>query len=1066
MKYFLPSALVAAWPLFGQLVFNNAPTREFGQPSLVLPSPVSNAPNLVEGREFNGPSGIAFDYSTNPPAVYVSDTGNNRVLGWRNSAALATGAPADIVIGQPSLVSTLPAGPGTSFSTGLNLPRGITVDSQGNLYVVDAGNNRVLRYVTPLKQPSGQLLPVDLVIGQKSINSGNQPNEGNPYAPGNKTLAFVSGNYAYPAGLALDAPGNLWVSDPVNNRVLRFPSANLTPNLTEPAADLVLGQCDFASYQAPQYPNNTQTNLAALVQPSGVAFDSSGRLYISDNYARVLEFSPPSTNCQSADRVLGIRTIVAQGQQPQAYPTNYTLGLLNQSGAIAGAPQGVFTMGPYVFVCDTPAHRIVSYDSYSNWAPQTQSNPSPPQKSVFGQPDLFSGQANRNLLQPSNASLSFPTAGAANTATNELWIVDSGNNRVLIVPQQASQYIGASRVLGQMDFASNSPNLIEGREVYFYNPGVIGVVLGAGVAVDKNSNPPHLYVADPGNNRVLGFLDARKVGADAHSLLTQKADLVIGQPDLAHALPNYSPSNLQPSDAQTPNNTGLIAPVGLAVDANGNLFVADSGNGRVMRFPAPFAQPPGLPKANLVLGQSGFSSKIQDPSSSTMSAPFGLALFSDGSLAVSDAVHNRVLVFQKPAGGDFATGQAAALVLGQPNFTSIAAPSPPTGASLSGPRHLATDSSDRLYICDTGNGRILVFANALKSISGATAALVVGGLNQPEGVAVSPSTGEIWVANTGSNQLLRYPEFNTLQITNQPTETLSAPGPLAAALDAYDNLVVAEAYNRVSFYFPLMFYRHAATYAAGTPGTCATSVNLTPGMLALLGRYGTDFSLTAASTQSPPWPTSGLNDVEVLVGGIPAPIFRLDPNVIYFQVPYEAPSSGTADVIVLHPSTGQILAAANFGMQPAAPGIFTANAQGTGPAAATNSDGTPNSSGHGAARGDYITLWLTGAGFIPNVGDGVAPGAAISTPTPPQVFIGLLPATNIQYSGVSPQYPGLWQINVQVPQNVPPGTASVLVNMSAYDLASNCGGTSAVGGPGPDQALTPQNNLIPTIVVK
>jgi uncharacterized protein (TIGR03437 family) len=103
--------------------------------------------------------------------------------------------------------------------------------------------------------------------------------------------------------------------------------------------------------------------------------------------------------------------------------------------------------------------------------------------------------------------------------------------------------------------------------------------------------------------------------------------------------------------------------------------------------------------------------------------------------------------------------------------------------------------------------------------------------------------------------------------------------------------------------------------------------------------------------------------------------------------------------------------------------------------------------------------------IIPNVPDGAAPGSAISTPIPPKVFIGLQAATNIQYSGVSPQYPGLWQINVQVPTTVPPGPASTIVTMNDYP--SNYGGTNASGGgPGYDQQLTPQNGLIPTIAVK
>jgi len=115
--------------------------------------------------------------------------------------------------------------------------------------------------------------------------------------------------------------------------------------------------------------------------------------------------------------------------------------------------------------------------------------------------------------------------------------------------------------------------------------------------------------------------------------------------------------------------------------------------------------------------------------------------------------------------------------------------------------------------------------------------------------------------------------------------------------------------------------------------------------------------------------------------------------------------------------------------------------------------------------GDVITLWLTGAGFIPNVAGGAASGAAIPTPIPPKVFTSLQAATNIRYSGVSPQYPGLWRINVQAPSTVPPGPASVIVTMNDYP--SNYGGTNAANGaPGYDQQLTPQNGLIPTIAVK
>src|SRR5262249_337816 len=163
------SYLLAAAPIFAQQgvspQINNFPSREFGQPKL-LPSGLNSAAvNLVEGRELNAPFAIAFDTSANPPILYVVDTNNSRVLAWKNPNSLApcgiwnaSCGFADLVLGQRAgdFTATLTGGP-SAFQTGFRGPTGIAVDSNGNVYVADSGNNRILRFPAPFKQTSALL---------------------------------------------------------------------------------------------------------------------------------------------------------------------------------------------------------------------------------------------------------------------------------------------------------------------------------------------------------------------------------------------------------------------------------------------------------------------------------------------------------------------------------------------------------------------------------------------------------------------------------------------------------------------------------------------------------------------------------------------------------------------------------------------------------------------------------------------------------------------------------------------------------------------------------------------
>jgi len=1083
-RYFfaLSVALICATTSFAQTL-NQLPSRVLGHPN---PEQISNvvttAPDLVEGRELYQPQGIALDTSVTPAIVYVCDTFNHRVLAWKNATAFSNGAFADLVIGQNDRFSTLPQGPAPSNSilvTGFTDPSGLAV-YKGDLYVVDGGNNRILRFPRPFSQTKTPPVP-DLVIGQPNL-TGHAPNYAATVStPVNEQGIFTATNSlgtVYQAGLAFDSSGNLWFADPGNGRVLRFPAANIpAPNVGSTTggikADLVIGQPSLTSL----FPTSisSQTNPTLIKNQFGLlstlGFDPAGRLYVVDDFAdngatsygRVLVFATPSSlpnGNGSADRVMGV---VPAGEMT-------TLGL---TGAAATAvalqtwvnqPGGVFFLPDgSVGITDTGYSRIMVFPSYDKWDAES-SHYSPLASSVVGQGGSYLVVAPNNAqtttiangTPPASASTLFqPVAAAYLPATNELFVADSGNNRVVVLPYSGGAFGSATRVLGQDRTNTSSPNLIEGREYQFVTSGGAD----AGIAVDGSGSTPHLYVSDPYNHRVLGYYDARLVTAG------KKADLVIGQPDFQTALCNYNPaaSNGIGGDTSTPTQSSLCVPIGLVVDKAGNLYVADARNGRVMRFPAPFANYPAVPtleRADLVLGQAGFTAQVRQASDSTMYSPYGLAFSGTNGLVVSDSYLNRVLYIPFTANNTFNAitdnGKSASKVFGQPGFFSKASG---TGAgSFNQPMHVSADGDGRIYVADVGNNRISVFPdpNSSYTTSGSQAATTITGVSSARGVFVNPVTDEIWIAATNGAQCLRYAPFSTLYPGATPNLTVPAvSSPLTLTTDQNGALYVADASNRVAIYYPALqalngsnFMTDRTLAPAMIASLCGPASNCTTGAAA----FG---SQTVSNTQTTV-PTV-LGDVQVNFNGTPAPLFYVSPAQINLYVPSNAPTSGFTNVEVVQKSTGQVLAAGLALMSGASPGIFMQQYTGLSrQAAVLNQDGSINSATNQAQRGHLIQIYATGQGVIPGLpADGVPASSTplITVPTSlTQVLIGtcLLSEGNspplscanqpgdvgtagsvasnwIPFTGLAPGFAGLWQINAQIPMAVLPGAAVIKV---------------------------------------
>jgi uncharacterized protein (TIGR03437 family) len=221
------------------------------------------------------------------------------------------------------------------------------------------------------------------------------------------------------------------------------------------------------------------------------------------------------------------------------------------------------------------------------------------------------------------------------------------------------------------------------------------------------------------------------------------------------------------------------------------------------------------------------------------------------------------------------------------------------------------------------------------------------------------------------------------------------------------------------------------------------------------GTFGTDLpplGVDVSSLPNPvPFPTL-LADVQVRFNGQPAPVKYVSPGQINFLIPMSAPTGGYADVQVVRQSTGQIMADGLVAMSTVSPAIFTgglvncslAGGKCRQVSVTNDADGTPNSPANPAAAGSYISIYATGQGFVQGApADGDIPrGGLVSTSALPHVFInacdvddaactGETGAENVQFSGLSPQFPGVWQINVRIPKNTGPGAqVPLLIRMN------------------------------------
>ena len=549
------------------------------------------------------PAGIAIDSAGN---AYVADWGNRTIRKITASGAVTTLAG---TAGGTGSVD----GPGGSASFGG--PRGVAVDGAGTVYVADTDGSTV-RKITP--------------AGVVSTLAGLAGTTGNVDGAGAAAL------FRFPRALAVNAAGTVYVADTYNNVLRAITPAGVVSTLagsTQGSADGVGSAAQFSS-------------------PSSVAVDAAGTLYIADT-----DFSL-------------VRKVTPAGAVTTLAGSPGTADSVDGSGAVAhfNRPWGIAVDAAGVlFVSDTGNHTLRKV-------------------SPAGVVGTLAGLASRSGRTDG--------AGAAARffAPNGL-AVDATGNTYVAEANHLIRKISPAGVVTTLAGSSNGSADGNGNAASFAYPTAL--------AVDAAGN---VYVADTSNHIIRKITPAGDVSTLAGM------------------------AGVQGSADGTGTAAQFTQPSGIAVDASGNVFVADSGNQTIRKI-----SPAGV--VSTVAGTAGSSGGSDGPAATALFAfPTGIAFDATGNLVIADP--NGGTIRRLSAGGTVTTIAGTFNTQGSADGTGAA-------ARFLYPFALALDAAGNVYIADSENSTVrkLTPAGVVTTVVGVAGEKVVRlgsnpRLNSPHGIAV------------------------------------------------------------------------------------------------------------------------------------------------------------------------------------------------------------------------------------------------------------------------------------------------------------------------------------------
>ena len=729
----------------------------------IPPGCASSSCMTVLGGGFSHPASVAVDGSGN---VYVGDFGTSTV----------TMMPAGCL--SSSCV--------TVIGGGYSNPEGVAVDAGGNVYVADQPNHTITKIIPGCTNVNcvttiggGFSAPVGVAVdGTGNVYVTDVTTELLTMIPPGclsaSCVVTLAGGYNYPAAVAVDGSGNLYVTDQKNDEIKKIDMQD-APRLS--FADTSIG--NSSAQQIVTLGNNgnmpltisalTETNASLAGAATTCAASGAGATVAAGgNCVLGVEFVPAITGPNTGSAGITDNTLNASATQSIAL-AGAGLGTGGTAQTITfPAPTAVVANGVApITLTATASSALAVY--YTVTGPATLSGST---LTITGAGTVVvtahqDGDATYSPA-PSVTQSIFVSSGAvepvgttSGTLTATVTITTAGKPKTITVSTQG---------VASLDFSSHTGGNCSTSTTY---------IAGAQCTESYTFKPTHpwarygsIQLTDTSGN-ILGttFISGTGTGPQATFSLSNAVPVALKAPS-----PNYS------------------RPRGLAVDAGGNVYVADEANVAVYEVPASggtvttvgnsntFAVPYSvavdgagnvyvtdvsrqemtkMPKGCL---NSNCAVQTSDP---IFSGPVGIAVDGSGNVYVSDAGYNRIVML--PA-GCFADSCSVTL-----------------GGGFSSPYGVAVDTSGDVYVADSGNHAVKEIPQGCLDAS--CVVTLGGGFTTPDGVAVD-GVGNVYVADV-AGVLAQIPP-NCFSASCVTTTSTGFTAPFSVAIDGSGNLYVSD----------------------------------------------------------------------------------------------------------------------------------------------------------------------------------------------------------------------------------------------------------------------------------